>query len=77
MAVVVLTSLNLPGGNNSIAMDFDTMLPTGESAVGAMNDYRSMSAGALFTHRQQSTNIVVGAAGYHFNTLTNEYIGCV
>jgi type IX secretion system PorP/SprF family membrane protein len=47
---------------------FNTTLPTGESAVGAMNDYISMSAGALFTHRQQSTNIVVGAAGYHFNT---------
>ncbi|MFM8622824.1 MAG: PorP/SprF family type IX secretion system membrane protein, partial [Holophagaceae bacterium] len=47
---------------------FNTTLPTGESAIGAMNDYISMSAGALFTHRQQSTNIVVGAAGYHFNT---------
>jgi type IX secretion system PorP/SprF family membrane protein len=47
---------------------FNTTLPTGESAIGAMNDFVSMSAGMLFTHRQQKTNIVFGAAGYHFNT---------
>lgn len=47
---------------------FNTTLPTGESALGAMNDYFSLSAGMLFTHRNENSNIVFGAAGYHFNS---------
>ena len=47
---------------------FNTALPSGESAIGAMNDYFSMSAGLLFQHKRKEVDILFGAAGYHFNT---------
>jgi type IX secretion system PorP/SprF family membrane protein len=58
----------LTWGQQFSSHGFNTTLPTGESAIGAMSDYVSMSAGFLFTHRKQQTNVEVGAAGYHFNT---------
>lgn len=47
---------------------FNTTLPTGESALAAMNDYFSISAGMLFTHKKENAQVILGAAGYHFNT---------
>ncbi len=47
---------------------FNTLLPTGEAAIGAMNNYFSMSAGLLFSHQLKNAQVTLGAAGYHFNT---------
>jgi len=47
---------------------FNTTLPTGESALAAMNDYFSLGAGIVFVHKKKKAKMILGAAGYHFNT---------
>jgi type IX secretion system PorP/SprF family membrane protein len=54
-------------GEQFNGVGFDRNLPTGESALGQMKPYFSVSTGLLYTYTTEFTDLDIGFSGFHLN----------